>query len=267
MMRRMDDLRLGACCRAFRRRLGWRQSDLAARVGVHQTTISRIERGVLAGVDVGLLRRAFAALGARFEPDIWFRGGDRDKLLDEEHAEIGETVTPVYAGFGFENLPEVTFQHFGDRGSIDLLSLFPARRVVVVNEIKSDIHSVEETLRRHDVKVRAAARIVEERFGWRPRIVARVLIVPENMTARRHIDAHRALFDARYPKRSRDLLQWLRDPEGPMAAIWFLSRKRPAHVRRVRRGRTRVVPAGSRTRRAKQPVAEAVSPTEQAPDA
>src|SRR5262245_38014521 len=122
----MEDMRIGSYCRALRRRLGWRQSDLAARVGVHQTTISRIERGQLAGVDVDLLRRVFAALGARFEPDVWWRGGDRDKLLDEEHAEIGESAARVYAGRGFLNVPEVTFQHYADRGSIDLLSLFPA---------------------------------------------------------------------------------------------------------------------------------------------
>jgi transcriptional regulator with XRE-family HTH domain len=43
----MDDLRIGSYCRVFRRRLGWRQADLRARVGVHQTTISWIDRGAL----------------------------------------------------------------------------------------------------------------------------------------------------------------------------------------------------------------------------
>ena len=54
IVRWMDDLRLGLVCRALRRRLGWRQVDLAERAGVSQDMVSRIERGLLSGIPLEL---------------------------------------------------------------------------------------------------------------------------------------------------------------------------------------------------------------------
>ena len=263
----MDDLRLGAVCRALRRRLGWRQVDLAERAGVHQTTISRLERGDLASLAVETIGGVFAALGARFEGNVWWRGGELDRLMDEAHSEIVETAAEVYRRRGWQVLPEVTFQRYGDRGSIDLLAALPARGAVVINEMKSDIYSEEETHRRHDVKVRLAASIVEERLGWRPIAVARVLVVPESMTIRRKIERHRAVFDAAYPGRARDLFRWLDEPAGAISAIWFLSRKRPGVTRRVRPGRTRVSRRGPRTNVARAAADVRPVAREHAPDA
>jgi hypothetical protein len=56
-----------------------------------------------------------------------------------------------------------------------------------VVEVKTSLVSVEETLRRHDVKARLAARIVGDRFGWWPRNVARLLVLPDESTARRRV--------------------------------------------------------------------------------
>ena len=239
-MRAMDDLRLGAVCRVLRRRLGWRQSDLAAKLGCHQTTISRIERGQLGGIDVDLLRRVFAVLGARFEPDVLWRGGERDRLLDERHAELVEMAAADYLVAGWRTVPEVTFSHFGERGSIDLFCGHDATRTVAVNEMKTSIPSVEETHRRHDAKVRLAARLAEERFGWRPRAVGRILVVAEDRTIRRVIASHPTLFDAAYAARTREIREWIRAPSGSLAGIWFLPLKRDVHTGRGRRGATRI---------------------------
>ena len=114
------------------------------------------------------LRRVFAALSARFEPGVLWRAGDLDRLLDEDHAGIMEAAAAVYRADSWEVFPEVSFSRFGERGSIDLLSLYPSRRVAVINEVKASINSVEETHRRQDVKVRLCSDIVQERFGWRP---------------------------------------------------------------------------------------------------
>ena len=267
IMRAMDDLRLGAICRALRRRLGWRQSDLAERAGVHQTTISRLERGELSTLSVTTVRRIFATLGARFEGAVWWRGGELDRLLDAAHAELVETAATVYQKRGWDVFPEVTFQRYGDRGSIDLLATLPAQRAVVVNEMKSDIYSEEDTHRRHDVKVRLVAGIVEERFRWRPVAVARVLVVPESMTTRRKITRHGVIFDAAYPSRARDLFRWLEEPIGPFAGIWFLSRKRPGAVREAPPGRMRVTVRGSRSRPERSTPAVAQPVPKHAPDA
>jgi len=236
----VDDIRIGLICRALRRRLGWRQRDLAERAGVHQTTISRLERGQFATLSIETVRRIFVALGARYNGMVTWRGGEIDRLLDAEHAALAETIAETYRGRGWQVVPEVSFSRYGERGSIDLLSLLPAQRAVVINEIKSDVHSVEETHRRHDVKVRLPPAIVMERFGWKPLVVARVLVVPESMSVRRTIERHQAVFDAAYPSRARELLAWLRNPARPISGIWFLSRKPRGVVRSVRSGRSRV---------------------------
>ena len=136
--------------------------------------------------------------------------------------------------------PEVSFSRYGERGSIDLLSLYPSRRVAVINEIKASITSIEETHRRQDVKVRLCPVIVPERVGWRPSVIGRILIVPESTTIRRTVERHRTVFDASYPARSREIRAWIRDPVGPLAGLWFLSPTRHLRHKRVGGGSKRV---------------------------
>jgi transcriptional regulator with XRE-family HTH domain len=225
--------------------------DLAERVGISQDLISRIERGLLKGVPYQTLRDVFAALGARFDGVVSWRGGELDRLLDEQHALILGQASGVYRADGWLTHPEVTFQHFGDRGSIDLLGLHPETRTAAINEIKSDITSVEDTHRRHDVKVRLAAQIVEERFGWMPKAIGRILIVPEESRVRRAIARHASVFDAAYPASSREIRLWIRRPTGPLAGVWFLSPTRDSRRNRVPGGPKRVRVARPRT---EQPV-------------
>jgi hypothetical protein len=112
---------------------------------------------------------------------------------------------------------------------------------LLVIEVKSELGSVEGTLRPLDVKCRLAPRIVRERFAWRPLHVSRMLVVPEDRTVRRQVERHRATLRATLPAGSRDLRKWLRDPAGQMAGIWFLSdvgsvdlKRNPSAIRRVR---------------------------------
>ena len=213
-----------------------------------QDQISRIERGRLSGIPYHTVRNVFAALAARFEGVVAWRGGELDRLLDERHASLVGHAAAVYRASGWEAIPEVTFQRYGDRGSIDLLGLHPPTLTASINEMKSDILSVEETHRRHDVKVRLAASIVEERFGWRPRAIGRILVVPEATRIRRVLGRHVAVFGAAYPASSREIRGWIRQPSGPMAGIWFLSPTRPARDKRVPGGPTRARTRTTRTR-------------------
>jgi ornithine carbamoyltransferase len=57
-----------------------------------------------------------------------------------------------------------------------------------VIEVKTEIASVEELLRRHDAKVRLAPRIAEARFGARPMVTARLLVVADSSTNRRRLE-------------------------------------------------------------------------------
>ncbi len=99
--------------------------------------------------------------------------------------------------------PEVSFNRYGERGSIDILAWHPATRIALVIEVKSEITAVEETLRRHDVKARLAPAIVYERLGERPVAVGSLLVAPDTSTTRRRIAEHGETFARAYPLRGR----------------------------------------------------------------
>jgi transcriptional regulator with XRE-family HTH domain len=236
----MDDVRLGRIARALRRRRGWRQADLAERVGCHQTTVSRFERGHAGTLSFRLIRRLFQALDASFEGTIRWRGGEIERLLDQHHAGVVEQVAALLVGLGWTVLPEVTYSEYGERGSIDLLTVREAERSAAIFEVKVELTAVEGTLRKHAEKTRLAPGIVEAACGWRPTSVARILVIAEGNTARRTIERHRTTFRAVYPASSRAVRGWLGQPTGSIAGIWFLSPKHRGSGSRARGGAVRV---------------------------
>ena len=82
--------------------------------------------------------------------------------------------------------------------------------------------SLEETLRRHDAKVRLAAGVVAERFGWWPVRVGRLMVLPDGTTPRRQVGRHDAVLRTAYPLRGPALRAWLRAPVGSVAGLAFL---------------------------------------------
>ena len=53
--------------------------------------------------------------------ELWFRGADLDRLLDEGHAALVGAVASRLASLGWEVRPEVSFAVYAERGSIDLV--------------------------------------------------------------------------------------------------------------------------------------------------
>ena len=172
--------------------------------------------------------RVFEALDASFDTTPRWRGADLDRLLDERHAGLVERVASHVRHVGWDPLAELTYSEFGERGSIDLLALRAGSRRVAVFEMKTDLPRIEETLRRHDVKARLASKLVKARFGWWPLEVGRILVLPEEDRLRRVVLRHETTFRSAYPGTSREARAWLREPDGPLAAIWFLSDTRGA---------------------------------------
>src|SRR3990172_9889587 len=118
----VDDLTVGLVLRALRIRRGWRQRDLAARVGCSQSVVSRIESGHLGGVTVDLLRRLFETLDARLELLPRWRGADLERLVDADHAAVVAATVQRLELAGWEVAVEVTYSVYGERGSIDVLA-------------------------------------------------------------------------------------------------------------------------------------------------
>lgn len=222
----MDDRRVGLIIRALRRRRGWHQSDLAAASNLSQPAVSLLERGHLDSLSLRRIRRILAALDARGEFDIRWRG----------------------------SAVEVTYSIYGERGSIDVLGFHRPTGSLVVIEVKTELTSIEETLRRHDEKVRLAHRIAQERFGWAAATTSRLLVLPDKAAARRKVLRHTQVLDAVLPARNVAIRHWLDSPAQPIRGRWFLAIIRPGSTRpgldgpdRVQRSSHPSNPADSRT--------------------
>jgi hypothetical protein len=53
--------------------------------------------------------------------------------------------------------------------------------------------------------------------------VTRLLVLPDDRTARRRVERHAATFRTALPARTIEVRQWIRRPEGTMNGVLFLS--------------------------------------------
>ena len=229
----MDDVRVGRLLRTLRRRKGWRQADLARASRLSQQAVSLIERGHLNALSINALRRSFAAVDARFEGLVSWRGGQIDRLLDEHHASLVGRVADGLAHKGWDVEVEVTFSEYGERGSIDILAVRPASGDAVVVEIKTELTAIDDTIRRLDVKSRLCAKLVVDRFDWRPSSVSRLLVVLDRSTNRRRVAAHDGTLARAFPDRGTVLRRWLKTPSGRVSGLLFASPTNPGGTRRT----------------------------------
>jgi hypothetical protein len=218
-----DDERLGQLVRLLRRECGLTQVELSNVVRVPLRDVKLVESGRASDVRLGRIRSMFEALDGRARLVPWWKGAAVDRLLDRRHAAVVERVVALLRARGWDPHVEFSFSEYGERGSIDVLGAKPSSKAVAVCEIKSVIGSLEETNRMLDVKERLAPTIVYKRFGWRPEIVGRVLVLPRDTAARGIIAAHSATIDSLYPARGREIRAWLRNPSRSLRGIWFVS--------------------------------------------
>lgn len=243
----MHDPRLAASLRALRLRGRLRQRDVPERAGVSQALVARLEAGDIGRTAVDTVRDVTAAIGGTLELRIAWHGGDLDRLLDARHAALVDAVVGRLRQRGWECLVEAGFSVYGERGSIDVLGMLPRARAILVVEVKSELTSLEGTLRPLDVKRRRAPGVVSERADWRPSLLGCVLVLLDTSTARRRVARFEATLGGAFPDRGEAVDPWLRHPVGPLSAIWFLSpitggdaTHRPVTVRRVRSGAGRL---------------------------
>ena len=237
----MDDVRVGRILRALRRRRGWTQKELGRRAKVSQQAISLIERGHGSRLSGETIRRVFAALDARWEPTVSWRGGDLERLLDEEHARLVGEISRRLRDAGWDVAIEVTYSDFGDRGSVDVLAARRDLHAMVVVEVKSELVAIESTLRKLDEKVRIAhGSLGRERFGFMPRLVGRLLVLPSTNVARRRVARSSDVLDVAFPDRAGRVRRWLRAPDGVLAGIQFVSDTNPGGDKHTSGGSKRI---------------------------
>jgi transcriptional regulator with XRE-family HTH domain len=219
----MTDQKVGRVVRALRRRLGWRQLDLGRKADCSQSMISLVERGHLDRVSLRAVRRILGALDASAMLAIEWRAGALERLLDEDHATVEGIVAEVLRRGGWTVMTEVTYSHFGERGSYDILAYHPGAKALLVVEVKTDLPSIEATNRKLDEKARLAPIIALQRFEWKATGASRLLVMPDDRTLRRRVARHARLMDAALPARSVEVRRWLAAPADPLAGIWFMS--------------------------------------------
>jgi transcriptional regulator with XRE-family HTH domain len=218
-----DNDQLGDLFRLLRRQAGLTQETLSIATSIPIRDINNLEAGRAGDVLYGRLNRLFTEVEARARMSVWWKGAAADRLLDERHAAIVEQGASIIGRYSWATPTEVTFSEFGERGSIDVFAHREEYKAVAVCEIKSAFGSLEEMNRSLDAKVRLAPKLCQDRFGWTPRHVARLLIVPGISSTRRIVAAHRYTMDQLYPARGREIRAWLRRPDRSIGGVWFLS--------------------------------------------
>ena len=244
----MTDVQIGRILRELRRRLGLTQKQLGDRVGVSQQLISLIERGHGSKVSGDTLRRVFAAVDARWEPVVSWRGGALDRLLDDSHAHLVAEIVGRLQRDGWQVVVEATYSEFGERGSIDVLGGRPDAMAAVVVEVKSDLTVIEATVRKADEKERIVRRVLaRRRFGFSPAIVGSILALPGTDTARRRVRGSAIVLDVAFPSRGAQVRSWLRRPRGDLSGLLFVADTNRRSGTRGRGGSQRVRTAHSRS--------------------
>ncbi len=226
----MDAVRLGLSLRALRLRRRLTQDGLAALAGVSRATIARLERGQAEQVTLQRLVGVTAKLGATLHVRVLWHGEALDRLLDASHADLMDAVLRLLRDAAWQVATEVSFNDFGDRGTIDILAFHPATGSLLVIEIKSVVPDLQAMLGMLDRKVRIAPTIARDR-GWQVATVSRLLVLPEDRTARRRVERHGAIFESALPQRTAAVRRWLKAPVKAIAGILFLSDVRHVSTR------------------------------------
>ena len=198
--------------RARRHQRGWRLVDLAAAAGVGRSVCSMIELG---RADELTVRTVRAVAGAVDLPAAWDVGWQRqhvDRLLDAAHAELGARVLRRLEAAAWLVRAEVSFNHYGERGRIDLLAYHADEGVLLVVEIKTALVDVQDLLGSLDVKTRIAPLVARD-IGWRARVTVPAIVFAESGTVRRRVATLEGLF-GRYSIRGHEALAWIRRPSG-----------------------------------------------------
>jgi hypothetical protein len=198
------------------------------------SAVSRVERGSGDRLSVRALARLTGALGARVSVRVLWQGEELDRLLDGDHARLVEWVVGRLTAAGWVAVPEATFQVRGERGSIDVLAWHPVTGHLLVVEVKSVVPDVQATLAGVDRKARLAPLIARER-GWAVRSVSRLLVLPDDRTARRRVAKFAATFARAFPERTVAVRRWMAHPDRAISGILFVTGTTQAGARhRVR---------------------------------
>lgn len=196
---------IGSAIASIRDTIGWTQAELGDRVGQTQGWVSRVENGRIEDLTFASAERLLAALGARLivTVDAPYLG-DRRRQREPAHSRMAAYVGARLARSGWQVASEVEVGGDWSRGWIDVLAYHAATGMLLVIEIKTEIHdlgAIQRTLGWYEREAWQAAR----RLGWRPRCVVSGLLLLASEANDLRCTANRDVFDAGFAGRARDL--------------------------------------------------------------
>jgi transcriptional regulator with XRE-family HTH domain len=185
--------------------LGWSQRELAARTGVGQSTISRIERAVLLDLTFVTAASVLDALGVRAALDVRAPFiADRQRQRDPGHARCVAYVTRRLRRLGWVTLAEVEIVTGNSHGWIDVLAYRESDGRLLVIEVKTDLRDVGHAERQLAWYERAAW-TAARRHGWRPTQITSALLVLATVAVHERLIANREQLRQAFPMSARAL--------------------------------------------------------------
>jgi transcriptional regulator with XRE-family HTH domain len=206
---------------------------LAARAGVSQSMVSLVERGRVDDLTFGTASALLEAMGARLvvRVDAPYLG-DRARQRDPAHARVSAHVVRRLRSSGWAVATEVEIGGDRSRGWIDVLAFNPDTGVLLVIELKTEIHDlgqIERSLGWYEREAFAAAR----RLGWRPRRAIGCLLLLASRANDDRVASNRATIEDGFRIRARELGDVIAGRSIPVTRTRAIAMIDPASRRRA----------------------------------
>jgi transcriptional regulator with XRE-family HTH domain len=220
-----------------RHAMGWSRDELAARASVSSGMVSLIEAG---GVNFScdLAGRLLSTLGVTV--DLRYQVPHTEtRQRDVAHIACVAYVRRRLEREGWLVLREVEIVHGRSHGWIDVLAYDPVTRVLLVIEVKTEIHDVgriERTLAWYGREAWAVAK----GLGWQPSVVRTWLLIMATEANDARIKANRDAVAQSFPGRAMTMLS--PEPPSGLALIDPRSRRRDWLMRARVDGRRSAAP-------------------------
>lgn len=197
---------VGATIAEIRQAIGWTQRELSRRSGVSQSMISEIERAVVPDLAFDTASRLLEAMGARLQVgvDAPFLGDRPQRQREPAHARMAGSVSRRLRTLGWWVQTEVEIGGDRSRGWIDILAFHPGLGLLLIIELKTELHdmgAIDRTLGWYEREAWTAAR----RFGWRPVTSMACLLLLATAANDGAARFNREILDQRFPLRARSL--------------------------------------------------------------
>jgi transcriptional regulator with XRE-family HTH domain len=234
----------GATIRTTRRSRGWTQAELGRRARTAQSVVAAVEAG--AGASIESLERICAAFDGSLILGVRLPfSGDPVRQVDLGHARCVGSMRRLLEVAGHVCVTEQEIVDGPWRGWIDLVAYDPARRRIVIGEIKTELRDAGALERQVERYVRSSLSVARER-GWVVEEIVVVVVVLATAANDAFLVANRNLMKGAFPVRGRVAVAALLDraaaPGRMLVMLDPRRRGRRAIVRSVADGRRTAAP-------------------------